>query len=300
MLFANMLLLIVFAVIFFILFSVIIFLLIKAKSILLASLVSIGLILLGIGSWYISAPLIQAYVKLAEFTKEADLDEGSVLGGSVLLVELLKEMNNEYKSQLSDYDDLLIQTDSTLATVRDSLITERSTRQKAIESITASLAKKYEQEIEEGLVKIEQLESKRIRVSFDEKITFSSAEGELNEKGKEVLGKAAPQMIDWLREKDKLIRIEGHTDKVPINTEIYPSNWELSAFRAASTARFMADELDLPTDQIEAVGLGESFPVLVTVPERLNLKQNRRIEIYFESLVSSPKPDTLIAQSAQL
>ena len=300
MLFVNMLLLIVFAAIILILVSVIIFLLIKAKSALLASVVSIGLILLGIGSWYVSTPLIQSYVALAEHTKEADLDEGSVLGGSVLLIESLIAKDEENQYQLSDYNTLLMQTDSTLSTVRDSLIYERSSRQDAIKSISESLASKYEQEIKDGLVKIEELENRRIRVSFDERITFSSAEGQLNEKGKEVLGKAAPQMVDWLSTEDKLIRIEGHTDKVPINTDVYPSNWELSAFRAASTARFMAEELELPMDQIEAVGLAESFPVLVTVPERLNLEQNRRIEIYFESLLSSPKPDTLFAQAARL
>ena len=300
MLFANMLLLIVFAAIILILFSVIIFLLIKAKSALLASLVGIVLILLAMGSWYVSVPLIQSYVKLAEHVEEADLDESSVLGGSVVLMESLIAKDEENQHQLSDYNTLLMQTDSTLATVRDSLADERSARQKAIASISESLAQKYEQEIKDGLVKIEQLESRRVRVSFDERITFSSAEGQLNKSGKEVLGKAAPQMVDWLRDEDKLIRIEGHTDKMPINTDTYPSNWELSAFRAASTARFMAEELGLPTEQIEAVGLGESFPVLVTVPERLNLEQNRRIEIYFESLLSSPRPDTLFAQAAGL
>jgi len=292
-----MLLLIVFAAIILVLLSVIVFLLIKTKSVLIASLVGVGLILMGMGSWYVSAPLIDSYMKLAEHTAEADIEEGTVLGGSVLLVESLIAKDEENQHQLSDYNELLMQTDSTLATVRDSLVSERSTRQKAIASISESLAKQYEQEIKEGLVKIEQLESRRIRVSFDERITFSSAQGELNEKGKEVLGKAAPQMEDWLSDEDKLIRIEGHTDKVPINTDTYPSNWELSAFRAASTARYMAEELDLPTNQIEAVGLGESFPVLVTVPERYNLEQNRRIEIYFESLLSSPQPDTLYAQA---
>ena len=300
MLFVNMLLLIVFAAIILVLLSVIVFLLIKTKSALIASLVSVVLILLAAGGWYVSAPLIQSYVKLAEHTEEADIDEGTVLGGSVLLVESLIAKDKENQHQLSDYNDLLMQTDSALATVRDSLVTERATRQKTIESISQSLAKQYEQEIKQGLVKIEELESRRIRVSFDERITFSSAEGQLNERGKEVLGKAAPQMENWLSDGDKLIRIEGHTDKVPISTEAYPSNWELSAFRAASAARYMAEELDLPTNQIEAVGLGESFPVLVTVPERYNLEQNRRIEIYFESLLSSPQPDTLYAQAGGL
>ena len=275
-----MLLLIAFAAIILILLSVIVFLLIKAKSALLASFVGVGLILLGIGSWYVTTPLIEAYVKLAEHTKEANLDEGSVVGGSVLLIESLIAKDEENQHQLSEYNNLLMQTDSTLTTLRD------------------SLASRYEQEIKDGLVTIDQLENRRIRVSFDEKITFSTAEGQLNKKGKKVLGKAAPQMVDWLSAEDKLIRIEGHTDKVPINTEVYPSNWELSAFRAASTARFMADELHLPMDQIEAVGLGESFPILVTVPERLNLEQNRRIEIYFESLLSSPQPDTLFAHAS--
>ncbi len=301
----NMVMLIAGAAIVLILLFLVIFLLFKAKDAVLAVLISVVLILLLIGGWYILNPVVQAYLKLAEYTAHAEIDEGMVLRSSVVLVDSLNSLNaalvaenEEQGERLSDYDDLLMQTDSTLATIRDSLEVERATRKKAIEELTETLAEEYEHEIQDGLVKIEQLENRRVKVSFDEKITFSTAQGQLNARGKKVLSKAAPQMRSWLEEKDKLIRIEGHTDRVPINTRTYPSNWELSAFRAASTVHFLNEELKLPAKQLEAAGLGESYPAVVSLPDRLDMAPNRRIEIYFESFLSRPQPDTLYLQTA--
>ena len=261
-------------------------------------MISVVLILLSLGSWYVLTPAVQSYLKLAEFTTEAD--EATVLGGGVVLIDSLLTQHEVQKGQLTNYKHLLLKTDSRLDTVQDSLEVERVAREKVIKELAATLAGEYEKEIKDGLVKIEQLENRRVKVSFDEKITFETAEGQLNSRGKEVLSKAAPQMRDWLSANDKLIRIEGHTDRVPIRTDNFPSNWELSAIRAASTVHYLTEELNLPANQLEAAGLGESFPAVVTVPDRLDLAPNRRIEIYFESFLARPEPDTLFFRTAGL
>ncbi len=80
-----------------------------------------------------------------------------------------------------------------------------------------------------------------------------------------------PAEIDWI------IRVDGHTDAVPIRGR-YVDNWELSQARALSVVRFMQDELGFPPDRMAATGFGEYRPVAVGDDEAA-LAQNRRIEL---------------------
>ncbi len=59
---------------------------------------------------------------------------------------------------------------------------------------------------------------------------------------------------------DNPIRVEGHTDNVPINTTQFPSNWELSAARASSVVRLLRQE-GVDSKRLAVVGLGEEHPV---------------------------------------
>ena len=80
---------------------------------------------------------------------------------------------------------------------------------------------------------------------------------------------------------DKTIRIEGHTDNVPIGKPLqarYASNWELSAERATTVARFLHEATQLEPAVFEAVGLGEYHPVADNRSVKGRSK-NRRIEI---------------------
>ena len=81
--------------------------------------------------------------------------------------------------------------------------------------------------------------------------------------------------------KDCKIHVSGHTDNVPIaphNRYKYPSNWELSAARAAAVVRFLIDQSDLAPENLEAVGHSFFKPIAANdTPE--NRAQNRRVEI---------------------
>ncbi len=75
-----------------------------------------------------------------------------------------------------------------------------------------------------------------------------------------------------------VVRIEGHTDNVPIRTEKFPSNWELSTARAVSVLRYFMEERGVPAERLIAVGFGEYHPRLPNdTPE--NRVANRRVEI---------------------
>jgi chemotaxis protein MotB len=92
------------------------------------------------------------------------------------------------------------------------------------------------------------------------------------------------------------LRVEGHTDNVPINTPSFRSNWELSAARAASVVRlFMQRGID--PARLAVIGLGEFRPVADNATEQ-GRNQNRRVMVVIlnngdtaEGSTQSTQPD---------
>ena len=77
-----------------------------------------------------------------------------------------------------------------------------------------------------------------------------------------------------------LIRIEGHTDNLPIHTELFPSNWELSTARAVNVLRYFIKNHNIDPRRLAAEGFGEFHPLVANdSPE--NRAKNRRVEIIF-------------------
>jgi chemotaxis protein MotB len=74
------------------------------------------------------------------------------------------------------------------------------------------------------------------------------------------------------------IRIEGHTDDRPINTPVYPSNWELSSARATEVVRYYTNKHQIFPDRISALGYGEYRPVRPNNSTE-NRAINRRVDI---------------------
>jgi len=77
-----------------------------------------------------------------------------------------------------------------------------------------------------------------------------------------------------------LIRIEGHTDNLPIHTERYPSNWELSTARAVNVLRYFIKNHNVDPRRLAAEGFSEFHP-LVANDKPQNRAKNRRVEIIF-------------------
>lgn len=74
------------------------------------------------------------------------------------------------------------------------------------------------------------------------------------------------------------VRVEGHTDNVPIFTEIFDSNWELSAARAVNIVKYFIEEGNIAPERLSAVGYGELRPLAPNdTPE--HRARNRRVEI---------------------
>jgi chemotaxis protein MotB len=135
------------------------------------------------------------------------------------------------------------------------------------------LVSQLEQEVSSGQIEIERLRA-GLQVRALEKILFDSGSTEIKPSGKAVLAKVARQIRQI---EDHRVRVEGHTDSVPIATARFPSNWELSAARAAVVVRFLIEQ-QLDANSVEAVGRGQMAPIADNRTAE-GRARNRRIEI---------------------
>ena len=102
---------------------------------------------------------------------------------------------------------------------------------------------------------------------------FKPGSAEILEDGKNTLNVLA----DSLRAIDNQIIVEGHTDTVPINTPLFPTNWELSTKRATNVVLYLVNDLGIDPARLTASGCGEYKPIADnnTIEGR---NKNRRIE----------------------
>lgn len=113
-----------------------------------------------------------------------------------------------------------------------------------------------------------------ITIHILEDILFPSGTADLSPDSKILLDKLAV----ILKELPNDIRIEGHTDNIPINSALYPSNWHLSVARALNTAYYLIQNQELSPDKVSIVGYSEYKPIAKnTTPE--GREQNRRVDI---------------------
>lgn len=121
------------------------------------------------------------------------------------------------------------------------------------------------------------------RFVFSSEVLFNPGAADLAPEGREQIA-GVVRILDEVRtnipaEIDWIIRVDGHTDNVPLSGGgAFADNWELSQARALSVVRYMQDELGFPPDRMAATGFGEYRPVAPgDTPEAR--AQNRRIEL---------------------
>ncbi|HRY26980.1 MAG TPA: OmpA family protein, partial [Geminicoccaceae bacterium] len=118
-------------------------------------------------------------------------------------------------------------------------------------------------------------------VAFTAGLLFPSAEAELTPQGRAALNQIAlelKQLVDALPDDlPWMLRIDGHTDDLPIRSGRFRSNWELSAARASSVAEYLVD-WGLPEDRLIAAGFADTQPLVAGTSEEAR-SRNRRIEL---------------------
>ena len=185
------------------------------------------------------------------------------------LVKKLEESQDEATRLSRELESLRAQAEAIKAEKEEELSRVRGTYD--------SLVKELENEIERGEIKITQAMD-RLSVNLVEKILFDSGRAEIKPEGKEVLERVGNILKEIT---DKQIRVEGHTDDVPIGPRIahrFPTNWELSTARATTVVRYLQDTVGLDPVALTAAGYSLYRPVATNEDEE-GRAQNRRIEI---------------------
>jgi chemotaxis protein MotB len=118
------------------------------------------------------------------------------------------------------------------------------------------------------------------RFVFQSEILFASGSATIADEGRPQLARLAdtlkqiaaeiPSDLEWV------LRVDGHTDRAPIATYAFPSNWELSTARAVSVVKFLVEQ-GIPPQRLAATGFGE-FQPLDSGGDEIAYRRNRRIE----------------------
>lgn len=119
------------------------------------------------------------------------------------------------------------------------------------------------------------------RFVFQSEVLFGSGSADLGAPGKDGLHTFAIVLKDVMQripaDLPWILQVDGHTDRIPIQTPRFPSNWELSAARAIEVVNYLASE-GIPPERLSATGYGEFQPI-DRRDDEIAFRRNRRIEL---------------------
>lgn len=127
-------------------------------------------------------------------------------------------------------------------------------------------------------------DSRGVTITIADKLFFESGAAEMKGSAKDILDAVASP----LERLPNMIRIEGHTDNVPINNSEFPSNWELSSARAIHVAKYFMNTHKIDPGRISTTGYAAFRPVASNDSPEGRAK-NRRVDIVVLNEVESNK-----------
>ncbi len=241
-----------------------------------------------------AASLAQEREALATRSSELNSELGNVRGQITDLEQKFASGNassqeeiSKLKKQASELEantariakerEQLRQEQSQLAAALDQ---ERAAKEEEIKRLTRTqeaLSKSLQDEIAKGNITIQQVRD-RLTINMVDRVLFDSGQAQVKPAGLNVL----KQVSDILKTvTDKQIRIEGHTDNVPISSKLqgrFKTNWELSTARATIVVRYLIDQGSVDRQHLSAVGYADTHPLASNDSEE-GRSSNRRIEI---------------------
>ncbi len=118
------------------------------------------------------------------------------------------------------------------------------------------------------------IDERGLVISIKDSTFFDLGKADLKPRSIEILNKIGVTLKDLPNQ----IRVEGHTDNLPINTPQFPSNWELSTARATTVVRYLVEKVGLSPNKMSAAGYGEFRPLYPNDTEE-HRARNRRVDI---------------------
>ncbi len=129
---------------------------------------------------------------------------------------------------------------------------------------------------------------KTMRIVLTGDLLFALGESELSEDARLLLQK----VVGVLRHTPYMINIVGHTDNLPMHSDRFTSNWELSVARASTVARFLIKDIGMNPDQFVVSGYASYRPIVPNTTAE-NRARNRRVEIIISKRLPNPLPATV-------
>ncbi|MCW8951703.1 MAG: OmpA family protein, partial [Rhodospirillales bacterium] len=157
-----------------------------------------------------------------------------------------------------------------------------------VDALQKTIEKEMSRDVQGGMVEVEKKRGGSI-IRLSEKAAFPLGSDQLNESFNPVLDRVA----DIIRHsKGMVVQVSGHTDDIPISTERFRSNWDLSSARSASVVHYLEKKTGIDPKLIVAIGHGSSNP-LVPNDSPENRAKNRRVEISIvPRQLEAPKADS--------
>ncbi len=199
-------------------------------------------------------------------------------------IQALEALKRQFEAEVAQ---LLIRMNASVeaSRLKDAKIAELDRQLKMVSAEQVSELQKYRSEffgkLRDALGQRDDVKIVGDRFVLPSDILYDSGSADLGAEAKERLStlvstirdvsQKIPDKIDWV------LRVDGHTDKVPIVTGKFPSNWELSSSRAVAMVKFLIAQ-GIPANHLSANGFGQYQP-LDTQETAVALARNRRIEL---------------------
>ncbi|WP_100753260.1 flagellar motor protein MotB [Vibrio salilacus] len=159
-----------------------------------------------------------------------------------------------------------------------------------LETLVESIKKALEREIEQGAIEVENL-GQQIDIRIREKGAFPEGSAFLQPKFRPLVR----QIADLVKDIPGVVRVSGHTDNQRLDSQLYRSNWDLSAQRAVSVAQEMEKVRGFNHERLQVRGMADTVPLGPNDTEAQR-SRNRRVEISImqgEALLSDEVPALL-------
>ena len=214
----------------------------------------------------------------------SSVNEGKYRVLSSSLVSAFKSDNssNLAPSKATEFSPISIQQSNQTDSIKliDNLSSQKTKKQEKMKSMAKNILHALEPLVKDGQVRVTQ-SSLGITVEINASVLFSPGQAKLADNSSLTLQAVAHVIKGHEHE----IHVEGHTDNLPIQTENFPSNWELSSARASSVIRLFIEN-GVEAHRLTAIGYGENRPIETNeTPE--GRKRNRRVTV----MILSTDPD---------
>jgi chemotaxis protein MotB len=135
------------------------------------------------------------------------------------------------------------------------------------------------------IIQLKELTNGDIVLTLPDAVLFRTGESVLRTESRPFIQAISEVLIEL----DRHVRVEGHTDNVPISTAQFPSNWELSAIRAVTVVRALSEQYGVQADHLTALGHADSRALTDNLTPESRAK-NRRVEIVVQERKPTPQP----------